>query len=341
MAITISDVAREANVSTSTVSKVLNHWSTISPETCERVFQAIEKLNYVPNTRAVSFAKGSTNTIIFLSRFEKEQAYQNPHMFDILCGAQQQLAGLGYSLLIVGVPSNQSLPDFVHKIIMQKSADGIIIHGSAYIPALDSILLSSDYPHILIGHPASSSRLCWIDTNNGLAGEFAASHMVECGYKNVAFIGSQKAEHISTQRLNGFVGKMYQYGFYLGDPLIGYTYSTIQDSYNTAYAMLNQPMRPRGIVCENNTIAIGVTQAISALHLQIPDDIALLTFDIYPYSMIINPKPTVIDINVFDLGIQAANALIQKIHNPSLLLQSYTTLPVLIQGLTTQSPASA
>ena len=75
MAVTISDVAKEAGVSTSTVSKVLNNWSSISQETCDRVHAAIQKLNYTPNARAVSFAKGRTNTIIFLSDLSKEQAY--------------------------------------------------------------------------------------------------------------------------------------------------------------------------------------------------------------------------------------------------------------------------
>ena len=67
MAATISDVAKEAGVSTSTVSKVLNNWSSISPETCARVHAAIEKLHYTPNARAVSFARGATRNIIFLS----------------------------------------------------------------------------------------------------------------------------------------------------------------------------------------------------------------------------------------------------------------------------------
>ena len=74
MAVTISDVAKEAGVSTSTVSKVLNNWSSISPATCERVHEAIKKLHYTPNARAVSFAKGASHNILFLSSLKKEEA---------------------------------------------------------------------------------------------------------------------------------------------------------------------------------------------------------------------------------------------------------------------------
>ena len=84
MAVTIRDVAKEAGVSTSTVSKVLNNWSSISPATCDRVREAIRKLHYTPNARAVSFAKGASRNILFLSSLKKEEAYRNPHMFDIV-----------------------------------------------------------------------------------------------------------------------------------------------------------------------------------------------------------------------------------------------------------------
>ena len=86
MAITISDVANEAGVSKSTVSKVLNHWTTISPETVARVQAAIDKLHYVPNARAVSFARQAAKNIVYLTDLGQGTAYQNPHMFDIMSG---------------------------------------------------------------------------------------------------------------------------------------------------------------------------------------------------------------------------------------------------------------
>lgn len=335
MGVTISDVAKEAGVSTSTVSKVLNNWSSISPETCERVHKAIKTLNYTPNARAVSFAKGKTNTIIFLSNLSKEQAYSNPHMFDILCGARKTLADQGYSLLLMDVPPSENIEDYIEQLISQKIADGIIIHGSLYTAKLDSILLSKNFPHILVGHPGPSSRLCWIETNNGLAGSFAAKHMIECGYERPAFIGGTKSDYISMQRLNGFIGGMYEYGYRIPDEHIGYTDSTIQSGHDTALQMLTSTNPPCAIVCENNIIGLGVMNAIHELGLQLPNDIAFVTFDTFPYAVLINPTPTIIDIDMFDLGNQAALVLLNKIQNPSLLVQSYATLPVLKEGKTT------
>ena len=82
-------------------------------------------------------------------------------------------------------------------------------------------------------------------------------------------------------------------------------------------------------------LALGVVKALRERQLHIPDEAAFLTFDSYPYSSIIDPVPTVIDIDVYDLGVQAAEMLLRKLKNPSLLVQTYTTLPVLRQGQST------
>ena len=335
MAVTIRDVALEAGVSTSTVSKVLNHWSSISPETCARVEEAIQKLNYTPNARAVSFARGSTKNILFLSSLRKEEAYHNPHMFDILCGVRRELADHGYTLMLEDVPEKSAPGEYLRELISSRIADGILIHGSCNIPGMAKILLETKFPHIYIGHPGPGSRICWIDTNNGLAGQFAAQHMLECHYEKVAFIAENAANHISKQRLNGFLGGMYEYGYRIPDNYIRYTDATREDAYRQTKELLELAEPPRAIICENNALALGAVKALSEYDIQIPERIAFLTFDSYPYSALIEPVPTIIDIDVYDLGVQAAVMLLRKLENPLLLVQSYTTLPLLRQGHST------
>jgi DNA-binding LacI/PurR family transcriptional regulator len=336
MPVTINDVAKEAGVSTSTVSKVLNHWTTISPETTARVNAAIAKLNYTPNARAVSFARRSTRNIVYLTSLGKDEAYRNPHMFDIMCGVHKELTKHNYTLALVDI-SDESYPgESVHNVIEGKCADGLIIHGSAVTKELSKSITQQNYPHIIIGHPGFESSLCWIDTNHGLAGQFAAKHMISCGYKDVAFIGGRKTDYISMQRQKGFIGGMYEYGYHIPDAHIGYTDSSISESCETAHCMLISHRPPQAIVCENNTIALGVIKAVEMLKLKVPEEVALLVFDTYPYSGILSPKPTVIDINVYDMGVQAGTTILRKLKNPSLLVQSYTTLPIVIQGQSTQ-----
>lgn len=338
MAATIRDVAKEAGVSTSTVSKVLNNWSSISPETCARVRAAIDKLQYTPNARAVSFARGATRNIIFLSSLKKEEAYHNPHMFDILCGVQKELSSQGYTLMLTDIPGDSSPETYLTNLITSRIADGILIHGSCNIPGMAKIVTETQFPHIYIGNPGRRSRICWIDTNNGLAGQFAAQHMIGCNYDRVAFLAESRTDYISMQRLNGFLGGMYDYGYRIPDEYIRYTDSTREDAYRQSMELLTLPEPPQAIVCENNTLALSLSKALQDRHVRVPDEVAFLTFDSYPYSALIEPTPTIIDIDVYDLGVQAAVMLLRKLENPSLLVQTYTTLPVLRQGCTTSLP---
>ena len=175
MSVTINDVANEAGVSKSTVSKVLNHWTTISPATVEKVHAAIEKLHYTPNSRAVSFAKGATSNIVYLTNLEKDTAYRNPHMFDIMCGVHHTLSENNYSLTLVNTSEEHYPGEKVSEVITSGSSDGLIIHGSAINKEIANLILDAGFPHIIIGHPSFESRLCWVDTNHALAGEYAAA----------------------------------------------------------------------------------------------------------------------------------------------------------------------
>lgn len=336
MPITIREVAKEAGVSTSTVSKVLNHWSTISPATTARVNAAIEKLHYTPNARAVSFARQTTLNIVFLTSLQQEEAYRNPHMFDIMCGVNNELTKYNYTMTIVDPTMKGNASLAVEHVIAQRFADGMIIHGSVITKEIANLLIQENYPHMIIGKPFFESQLCWIDTNHVLAGRFAASHMLDCGYTRVSFIGGRETDAISTQRQRGFVSAMCDYGYSQVLSYVRYTDSSKQESYQAALKLLQCDAPPRAIICANNSIAVGAMKAIEELNLNLPEDVALLTFDTYPYSKIIDPTPTLIDINVYDMGTQAGQMMVRKLENPSLQVQSYTTLPVLQQGSTTR-----
>ena len=240
MSVTISDVASKAGVSTSTVSKVINNNPTISAETTARVNAAIKELHYIPNSRAVSFAKGQAKNIVYLSTLGKDIAYENPHMFDIMCGVYHELTSHHYMMSLVDT-SEESYPGERAIVeIKKRSADGLIIHGSIVNETLAKHLLEEEIPHIIIGHPDFETRLCWIDTDHTLAGEYAADHICECGYTNVFFIAGRRNDVISNQRLKGFKKGMIHHKEYITRENIGYTNNTQEGAYEVTRNMLQK-----------------------------------------------------------------------------------------------------
>ncbi|MEG1752358.1 MAG: LacI family DNA-binding transcriptional regulator [Christensenella sp.] len=336
MAITIKDVAREAGVSFSTVSKVVNNSPEISHATVTKVKEVMERMDFTPNVRASNFKKRSTKNIAFLTALKKGEAFNNPHMFEILCGAHSVLARKGYSTTLLDISRDEKQGDTLKAVISAGGYDGIIVHGSAISVDSAAMLARGSFPYIVIGKPEFESRVCWLDTNNILAGSIAAHHLLDGGVTNMAFVGGENNERISKDRLDGVMSALAERKTIVEKNNIKYTNSSIEESYIVAKELILQKSKIDGIICENNSIAIGVLRAINESGLQMPEDLQLVTFDDYPYSHIMTPSPTVVNIDVHDLGEQAASQLMRNIKNPALHVQSYITLPELIIRGTTK-----
>jgi len=290
----------------------------------------MEQMHYYPNTQARNFAQKITRNIVFLAKLDPHTAFTNPHMFEIMCGVQEVLAKKEYNLSFVGVRQADEATIAVEQIIAQKSADGIVVHGSATTKSLALLLIKSEFPHVVIGKPNFESQVCWIDTNNHLSGQIAAEHLCDRGYKKIAFVGGELSDEISAQRLKGFITVAEERNLPIAPDFIKYGDSTKISGFLLTSELLEGQDRPEAIICENSNIALGVVKSINAHNLKIPDDIALICFDDFPLSRMIDPTPTIVDIDVHDMGLQAGTMLIRKIKNPALQVQTYTTLPNLI-----------
>lgn len=330
MSVTIKDVARKAGVSIATVSKILNNKPSISQPTRQRVIKIIEELDYHPNSQASNFARKRSENIIFLAVAPEHTAFHNPHMFEILCGAQNKVREHNYNFSFIGTPSKDAAYEEAVHILESKVADGILVHGSATSKSLVNLLTSSNFPHIIIGRPPFSSSACWIDINNYVSGDMATKYLTRHGYQKIAFIGGPATDEISRHRLKGFTSAMQLNGLLVSDSFVKYgTYSR-----TSGYEMMEELLRgiciPDAVICENNQIAMGAVSAIEKHGMSIPADIGVITFDDYPLSQLIEPPLTVVDIDVNDMGQQAASLLFKKLRNPEFQIQSYSALPSLI-----------
>ncbi len=331
MSITIRDVAKAAGVSPSTVSKVLNHSPLISAQTTNHVNAIIEELHYIPNIRARNFAKQKTRTIVFLTLSEPHMALMNPYIFEIFTGTEEIFHKKDYMLQFVNALSLDDAYQVIQKIITTKSADGIILHGYAVSPEITRLLLTQQFPHILIGKPCFETSSSWIDINNIVAGEIAAGFLYDRGIRKMAFVGGRKQDRISQMRLHGVRQFAAQRLIPISPEYLLYGEPTIEEGYKLATRLLTSSPIPDGIICENSISAVGVVKAIREHGLSIPKDISFICFDNYPFSFMIDPLPTVVDINLYSLGIEAAKNLLKIIKCPQMHIQSYITLPSIIQ----------
>lgn len=330
MAVTIKDVAKAAGTSVSTVSKVINGHYSISEETSQRVKEVIRELNYYPSASAQSFAKGRTKIVAVLAKLAPNNAFQNPHLFEIIAGMEETLRAKGYRLLLRGVDETNAY-EVAEEIISRRSADAVAIHVSVLTHPLSALLSRLRFPHIVLGMPNFESQVCWIDNNNVYSGTIAASYLLSKGYRRIAFLGGQYYDLGSTLRLQGVRQGLKDALFPLDDQYVWLGESTRADGYRMTKQLLAEKQLPDAIICANNYIAMGCVAAVQEQGLRIPDDLGILAFDDYPFSQFVDPQLTVVDINVRDLGNQAAKSLMDIIRHPNMQIQTYVTTSNLIE----------
>lgn len=330
MAVTIKDVAKAAGTSVSTVSKVINGHYSISEETSQRVREVIRELNYYPSSSAQSFAKGRTKIVAVLANLAPNTAFQNPHLFEIIAGMEETLRAKGYRLFLRGVDETNAY-EVAEDIISRRSADAVAIHVSVLTHPLSALLSRLRFPHIVLGMPNFESQVCWIDNNNVYSGTIAASFLIAKGYRHIAFLGGQYYDLGSTLRLQGVRQGLKEAGFPLDDQYVWLGESTRADGYRMTKQLLAEKLLPDAIICANNYIAMGCVAAVQEQGLRIPDDLGILAFDDYPFSQFVDPQLTVVDINVRDLGNQAAKSLMDIIRHPNMQIQTYVTTSNLIE----------
>lgn len=329
---TIYDLAKAAGVSIATVSRALNDHYAVAERTKERIRRLAEEMDFQPNARAKSFAKKRTGIILFVTGLYRNVAFENPHMFEIITGISGYLDEKDYSLLIKHI-SPKDAPGGIRDLMNKEQADGVIIHAAVLSKALAGVLCHMDKPYLVIGKPDFSTSISWMDVNHEQAGQKAASYLLDKGYRKMAFLmGDRETDRISAARrcgmLSMFEEEELSFETYYGD-------SSYESGLALAKTALMQCVRPEILLCTNNYIAMACLQVARQMNLNVPGDVAVMTFDNYPFSMLVQPQLTAVEADMYDMGKEAARFILRKIKTPELLTQSFCTIPRVIERAST------
>ena len=328
MAITIYDLAKAAGVSIATVSRALNNHHAVSEETRARILSLAEEMDYRPSARARSFARQRSGIVLFITDLHRNVAFENSHMFEIMTGISQYLDEKNYAMLLKHATAKDA-PQMIREMIIQEQADGIIIHAAVLSKALAVMLSHLSFPYLVIGKPDFATSISWIDVNHEQAGQKAASYLLDKGYRHMVFLmGEKETDRISNARRNGML-QMFEEEELTFTTLYGD--STYESGLQLAEQCLAMPERPDVLLCTNNYLAMACLQVIRHKGLNVPDDIAVMTFDNYPLAMLTQPQLTAVEADVYDMGQEAARFILRKIRKPELQTQSFCTIPKIIE----------
>lgn len=303
---TIRDVAKRADVSIATASRVINNSShTVNPATRARVLAAIAELDYAPNAVAKNLSMRRAQTIEVVI-----PDISNPYYAEIVRGVQDVADEAHYTVILQNTDrQSQKALDGV-RLLREKLVDGIIF-GGGVIPGQEVSAAMGQSPNraVVVGRQPVSFPAVRIDNAEACAD--VVRHLASLGHRRIAFLSGPRESKTMEDRYAGYLEGLKRHRCEQDEQLVSWGALTLEDGFNRSGALISLgAKRPTAIVAGNDQIAIGAIRAAQQAGLDVPDDIAVTGFDNIPLSQYFQPALTTIDIPRYRMGKAAMTLLL-------------------------------
>lgn len=304
---TIKDVAKLANVSTATVSRVLNSNGYVNHSTKVRVNGAIEKLNYRPNDVARSLFKGRSKMIaLFVPDI------MNPFFPELARAVEDMTNQHGYTFVLCNTDDNIEKELTYLNALQQKSVDGIIVVSSSITNAY---LNKMDTPIIALDRKLSDS-LPSVTVNNRDGGREAVRHLKATGCKRIAHLCGPDYVSNTTQRMQGYLDEVKNADWFLSSYIVSGDYN-FDKAMEATLLLLKAHPEIDGIFVANDVMGVGALKAAAALNISVPDELSVIGYDGIALGKTTTPTLTTMAQPIYEIGARSAEILLNQINDPT------------------------
>lgn len=329
--VTIQDIAKLAGCAPGTVSRALNNRKGIRKETRERIAQLAESLGYQPNLIAQSLVSRQTHSIALIIPDISLSILNS-----IARAADQYLFERQYNLILCNTGFSMEQERRKLSYVQQRKVDGIIIRPTGN--DLDD-LAQMRIPTVLISH-TYSGPLSYIDIENETAGYLATRHLLECGYRKIAFIGGSDLNHVQL-RINGYARALREFGLEADGRHIWHGGYSLMDGYQAATHFFSLDDRPDSVFCCSDYLAFGAYRKAQELGIPVPDAFGIVGFNDDEMAAWPQFNLTTIRQPADHIGMLAAKMLLEQIEaGPEAMPKKIQLYPQLITRGTTSQKGS-
>ncbi len=312
-----NDISKIAKVSSTTVSHVINKTRFVSPETKDKVLEAMQELNYKPNLLARGLATGVTHTIGLVISDIK-----NPFYPEIIQGVEELAIRSEYNIFLCNTDYDVEKGLKSIGALIRKKVDGIIIASSQADKFLFEELAESTIPFVLVDWNENKINVdsIYFDFESGI--RKAIEYLVSLGHKKIYFISGPKDLKTASIRENNFISIIKGY------ESEGISYKIIEGNHkidggiNAAKEIEKEKDMPTSIICSNDLTAIGVMKTLQIDGIKIPDRISIIGLDNIMLSEIVSPALTTIELERYLIGKSAAELLLNRMKNKKIPKQT-------------------
>lgn len=307
---TIQDIAERANVSKSTVSRVMNNSSVVDDRKKRAVIEAMDALKFQPSMVARSLAGGKSLTIGILT-----QNIGSPFYDSVAQGVIEGLAGTEFSPIFVDGQWQQTTESEVIRTLLGRRVDGLILIGGN-VPTEELNELQTRVPTIVVARRMTAgweNQCLFVD--NEAAGYEATKHLIEFGHRNIALLHGVEDQPDAIQRFEGYSRALAEAGIEFNSDLVYQGDFSGQSGVMAVNSLLARGVHFSAIFAANDMVAFGARLALHRQGIRVPDDVSIVGFDDQAEAAFMTPPLTTMKQPAVQMGSASVKALLQLIEN--------------------------
>ncbi|WEG74215.1 LacI family DNA-binding transcriptional regulator [Vagococcus intermedius] len=312
MTVTVKDVAKEAGVATSTVSRVINDHPSISDNTKKKVRKVMEEMGYVPNIAARNLGKRTANAIgVILPPLDSKERIGNPFYLEMINAINEEARTFQVTISVATAKTFDLLLENVRLMHLQKQVDGfILLYSDSQDPIID-YLYKNNIPFTLVGQPYKNEEdIVYVDNDNQLLGKNATDFLIENGHQSILFVTNTTHENLYFERYFG-----YQKALMLANlpcyPAV--SMETTADLLN--FESLLKETSATAVVVIDDIFALRVMQLAELSGYRVPDDLSIISFNNSIFATLTHPYLTSIDVEITQLGKKSLQKVMEQLHH--------------------------
>jgi LacI family transcriptional regulator len=300
----IRTVAKLANVSIATVSRTINRVPTVNTRMAKRVWEAIEKLDYFPNTQARALVSGRSRLLgLIVSEIT------NPFFPELIQGFEDIAVEHGYEILISSTNYDPRRMSLCIRRMLERRAEGVAVMTFGVERPLLEQFAERNVPLVFVdvGPERPGISLLRVDYRHGI--QRGVEHLAALGHRDIAFISGPKRLHSAQSRLVAFTRSLEECALAANPAWIVEGDHTMEGGMQAMEQLLKSKHVPTAVMCSNDVTAIGVLHKLYRAGLKAPDDLSVIGFDDIHIAQVTIPPLTTIQMSCFELARAAVTAL--------------------------------
>jgi LacI family transcriptional regulator len=316
---TIRELAERIGVSVATVSRVLNDYPDVSPETRAKVLATIQEMDWTPDRAARQLVTGRSHTLgVILQTGPGHPELQHPFFQEVLEGLKGVVGEAGFDLLLFGTPPGRTVgtaPGFLSRA-RQHRVEGVAIMGVDRNDPQMEALTASGIPCMAVDQDFGAGRTGFVCSDNVDGAALAVRHLHDLGHRRIALIAGPADTRPGVDRLHGYRRELrrLKLGYRAELVVEGDFYAA--SGYAAMVSLLDVPEPPTAVLAASDMMAAGALQALDERGIDVPGRISLVGFDDIPMASFLSPALTTVRQDGRRLGASAGEALLEMIAEP-------------------------